>query len=61
MEDYTPAAEAPKKNNTVLIVVIVIAVVLLCCCCCSLVLAWQYGDAILQQLDLTLRSLPRLL
>ncbi|MFZ6030769.1 MAG: hypothetical protein ACOYYS_23940 [Chloroflexota bacterium] len=60
MDEYT-TTETPKKNNTVLIVVIVVAVVLICCCCCSFALAWQYGDAIMQELDLTLSSLPLLL
>lgn len=61
MDEYTPAAEAPKKNNTTLIIIIVVVVVLLCCCCCGAVLAWQYGDLLLQELDLTLNSLPLLL
>lgn len=61
MDEYTPAAEAPKKRNTTLIIIIIVAVVLLCCCCCTLVLAYQYGDMILKELDLTLRSLPLLL
>jgi hypothetical protein len=46
-----PVPEEPKKNNTTLIIAIV-AVVVLCCCCIALGLAWQYGDAILQSLQL---------
>jgi len=46
----TPAPEEPKKTNTMLIIAVV-AVVLLCCCCIVLGLAWQYGDAILQNLQ----------
>jgi len=42
----------PKKNNTTLIIAVV-AVVVLCCCCIGLVLAWQYGDTILQSLNIT--------
>jgi hypothetical protein len=47
----TPAPEEPRKSNTTLIIAIV-AAVLLCCCCIGLALAWQYGDAILQSLQL---------
>lgn len=47
----TPAPEEPKKSNTTLIIAIVAAVVL-CCCCIALGLAWQYGDAILQSLQM---------
>lgn len=46
-----PIPEEPKKNNTTLIIAIV-AVVVLCCCCIGLALAWQYGDAIMQGLQL---------
>jgi hypothetical protein len=47
----TPVPEEPKKSNTTLIIAIV-AVVVLCCCCIALGLAWQYGDAIMQGLQL---------
>lgn len=47
----TPAPEEPRKSNTTLIIAIVSAVVL-CCCCIGLALAWQYGDVILQSLQL---------
>lgn len=47
----TPAPEEPKKSNTTLIIAGV-AVVVLCCCCIGLVLAWQYGDQIIQALGL---------
>jgi hypothetical protein len=43
----TPLPEAPKKSNTGLIIGIVVAVVL-CCCCVVAVVAWQFGDQILQ-------------
>jgi len=46
----TPVPEEPKKSNTTLIIAIV-AAVLLCCCCIALGLAWQYGDVILQSLQ----------
>ena len=46
---YT-APEEPKKSNTTLIIAIVAAVVL-CCCCIGIGLAWQYGDVILQSLQ----------
>jgi hypothetical protein len=46
-----PVPEEPKRSNTTLIIAIV-AVVLLCCCCITVALAWQYGDAILQSLQL---------
>ena len=48
---YTPAPEEPKKSNTTLIIAIVAAVVL-CCCCIGIGLAWQYGDVILQNLQI---------
>ena len=47
----TPAPEEPKKSNTTLIIAIVVAVVL-CCCCIGAGLLWQYGDAILQALQI---------
>ncbi len=47
----TPAPEEPRKNNNTLIIAIVAAVVL-CCCCIGLGLLWQYGDAIMQGLQL---------
>jgi hypothetical protein len=46
-----PLPEEPKKSNTTLIIAIV-AAVSLCCCCVVLGLAWQYGDVILQSLQL---------
>ena len=48
MNDQMPAGteEPQKKNNTVMIVVAV--VVVLCCCCVAIGLAWNYGDAIMQ-------------
>ena len=46
-----PISEEPKKSNTTLIIAIV-AAVLLCCCCIAVALAWQYGDAILQSLQI---------
>ncbi len=45
----TPMPEAPKKSNTGLIIGIVAAVVL-CCCCIFLVVAYQFGDQIMQAL-----------
>lgn len=45
-----PVPEEPKKTNTTLIIAIV-AVVLLCCCCIGLGILWQYGDAIMQNLQ----------
>jgi hypothetical protein len=47
----TPGPDEPKKTNTTLIIAIV-AVIVLCRCCIGLGLAWQYGDAILQGLQL---------
>lgn len=58
-EEYNYPGEAPKKNNTTLIVIIIVVIVLLCCCCCALGLAWNYGDLILEELDLA-RILPQL-
>jgi hypothetical protein len=43
----TPEAPAPKKNNTPIIIGVVV-VVLLCCCCLTVVLGWQFGDAIVK-------------
>jgi hypothetical protein len=48
----TPMPEAPKKNNTVLIIVIVL-VVLCCCCVIAGGLAYQFGDQILQALNIS--------
>ena len=45
--------EPPKKNNTTLIIIIVVAVILLCCCCIAVGgLAWNYGDAFLNWLNI---------
>lgn len=43
----TPAPGEPRRSNNTLIIAAVTAV-LLCCCCVAVALAWQYGDAILQ-------------
>lgn len=45
-----PMLEPPKKNNTPLIIGIVVAVVL-CCCCVLAIVAWTYGDTIMNQLQ----------
>ena len=50
-ETVTSTPEGPKKSNTGLIIGIVSAVVL-CCCCVFLVIAWQFGDQIMQQLGI---------
>jgi len=46
----TEPPEQPKKSNTWIWIVVAVVVVL-CCCCVVGVLAWQYGDAIMQQLQ----------
>ncbi len=53
-----PPEAAPKKTNTTLIIIIVVVVVLLCCCCLALVLAWQYGDQIMEALGLYSQLIP---
>ncbi|MCS6907027.1 MAG: hypothetical protein RML93_03975 [Anaerolineales bacterium] len=46
-----PPVEEKKKRNTTLIIIIVI-LALLCCCCVVLgVLAYQFGDQIIQALS----------
>ena len=47
----TPGPEQPRKSNSTMIIAAV-AVALLCCCCLGLGLLWQYGDVILQSLQL---------
>jgi len=48
-EPIPPAAPPPKKkSNTWLIVAIVVLVVLCCCCLLSGIVAWNFGDSILQ-------------
>lgn len=50
-EIIPPAAPLPpakKKTNTWLIVLIVVLVVLCCCCLLSGILAWNFGDSIMQ-------------
>jgi len=49
MNEMPVSPEQPKKSNTPLIIGIVVAV-LLCCCCIGLVLAYQFGDQIVQAL-----------
>ncbi len=54
-------ADQPEQNgnrNTALIVIAVIAFLLLCFCCFTLVLAWIYGDAVLEALDLARVGFP---
>ncbi len=46
-----PMLEPPKKNNTPLIIGAVVVVVL-CCCCLFAVLAYTYGDQVMQALGL---------
>jgi hypothetical protein len=41
-----------KKTNTTLIIIVVVVVVLLCCCCLVAVLAYFYGDQIMEALGL---------
>jgi len=48
----TPMEEPKKKSNQTLIIIIVVVVVLLCCCCVAGVVAWQFGDQILQALGI---------
>ena len=48
-EPFPAAAPPPKKKaNTWLIVAIVVLVVLCCCCLLSGILAWNFGDSIMQ-------------
>jgi len=47
-----PPLEEPKKKNTTLIIVIVVLVVLCCCCIGGVVVAWQFGDKILDALGI---------
>jgi hypothetical protein len=50
-EPVPPVAPPPppkKKTNTWLIVLIVVLVVLCCCCLLSGILAWNFGDSIMQ-------------
>jgi hypothetical protein len=56
---YTPEPIPPaappekKKTNTWLIVLIVVLVVLCCCCLLSGILAWNFGDMIIQNMGIT--------
>lgn len=55
-ESSTPITpvEEPKKKNTLLIVIVIAVVVLMLimiCCCASLILAWNYGDQALWQIQ----------
>lgn len=49
----TPALpeEGGERRNTTLIIIGVVVLILLCCCCSSLVLAWNYGDAVIETLE----------
>ena len=53
MADYgTPITpvEEEKKDNTVWIIVIVLIALFLCCCCLLFViLAWNFGDQVLNE------------
>jgi hypothetical protein len=40
--------EAPRRNNNTVIIIVAVVVVLLLCCCCLGIVAWNFGDAILQ-------------
>jgi flagellar basal body-associated protein FliL len=48
----TPEFPVAKKSNKTMIIIIVVAVVVLCCCCAVVIGAWQFGDQILQALNL---------
>lgn len=51
-------SEAPKNNRQTIIIVVVIVALLLCCCCAGLgAVLWNYGDQIVESLDLS-RVLP---
>ena len=50
MNEMPVSPEQPRRSNTGIIIAVVVAV-LLCCCCAIAVVAWQYGDAIMQSMN----------
>jgi len=47
-----PLEEPKKKSNTTMIVIVVVVLLLICCCLAGVgYVAWNFGDAILQQLQ----------
>jgi len=56
-----PAPEKSERRNTKLIIALIVAFLVLCVCCFTVVLAWNFGDAVIEALEgLSLQSLPRL-
>jgi len=53
----TPMPAEPKKNNTTIIIIVVVVALLLCCCCALVAVLWQYGDAIMYELENMTRTL----
>jgi len=53
-EEFNPMPEAPveKKSKKTMIIIIAVAVIVLCCCCVTLIAFYNYGDSILQALNL---------
>lgn len=51
MNEMPVYPEQPKKSNTGLIIAIVVAVLLCCCCASIIILAYQFGDQIIQALS----------
>ncbi len=53
---YEDQSAQKKNQNNTLIIVVVVVLILLCCCCTvvGLVLAWFYGDAVLEMLGIGL-------
>ena len=49
-----PTPPAKKKTNTALIIAIVVVVVLCCCCILSGILAWYFGDTVLESMGIYL-------
>jgi hypothetical protein len=52
-----------KNKNSQIIIIVVVILLILCCCCTvmGLVLAWFYGDAVLEMLGLQVTSITSLL
>jgi hypothetical protein len=45
-------AQPEKKDNKKTIIIIAVVAVVLCCCCAVIAAGWQFGDQIVQGLNI---------
>ena len=60
--EYSTIEENPpstKNHKSQIVIIVVVCLLILCCCCTAmgLVLAWFYGDTVLEMLGFQLTSI----